>query len=70
MNPKSTSQAAEELGITRKTLVVWLYRHPECKPTAKIEPSGDFLWTDQDIEKVRESRKQKSKGGRPKKESK
>lgn len=67
MNVKTTAQAAEIIGISRKTLIVWLYRHPEFRPKNRIQPSGDFLWTDDEIEKVAESRKSVSKGGRPKK---
>lgn len=67
MNIKTTAGAAEQLGLTRKTLIMWLQRHPELKPPTRIQPSNDFIWTDEDISKVEASRQRRSKGGRPKK---
>jgi hypothetical protein len=65
---KTSTQVADELGITRESLIVYLGRHPELKPAKRIEPSGDFIWTDEEIEQLAEARRNKSKGGRPKKQ--
>lgn len=52
---KTTDQAAQALGTTRINLNVYLYRHPELKPATQL-PSGELLWTDEEIESVREAR--------------
>lgn len=66
MSEKSTSQVAGLLGISRPSLITFLSRHPEVRPEKRIQPSGDLLWTDEDIERLKEA-KAKAKGGRPKK---
>jgi len=65
---KTSSQVARELGITREALMMYLQRHSELRPTQRIEPSQDFIWTDEEINKLIEARKTKNKGGRPKKQ--
>lgn len=67
MSEKTTSQVADLLGTGRPSLITFLSRHPELRPEKRIEPSGDFLWTDAEIERLKEA-KAKAKGGRPKKQ--
>lgn len=52
---KTSDEAAQALGITRVNLNVYLYRHPELKPATQLS-SGELLWTDAEIERVREAR--------------
>lgn len=68
MNEKTTAQVADQIGTSRKNLNLYLVRHPELRPAKRLQPSGDLLWTDEEIERLIETRAvKKNKGGRPKK---
>jgi len=65
-NLHTTAQASSIIGTSsRNSLVVYLNRHPELKPAVQL-PSGDYLWTKEEIEVVR-ARKATHKSGRPSK---
>lgn len=66
MSEQTTAQVAETLGTSRQSLIVFLSRHPDLKPEKRLLPSGDLLWSDEEIERLKEA-KAKAKGGRPKK---
>jgi len=63
----TSTKAAELIGISRSTLIKVLQRHPDLKPARRLEPSGDFLWTEEEITKVAQLRANPNKGGRPRK---
>jgi len=68
MSEKTTAQVADQVGTSRKNLNLYLVRHPELRPAKRLQPSGDLLWTEQDIQRLIETRAtRKHKGGRPKK---
>lgn len=65
MKPTTTSAAAEKLGITRDNLLMILSRNPELKPAVRM-PSGRwgvYIWTDAEIEAVREFLDSRGNGG-------
>jgi len=66
MELKTTDQAATELGLSRPVLIVYISRHPHLRPATQLHKAGLFLWTDDEIEAIREA-KANSKNGRPKK---
>ena len=69
MEKKTTEQAAIELGISRQVLINYVGRHPHLRPAAKLHKAGLLMWTDEEIEAVRQARASySSKGGRPKKQ--
>lgn len=53
-------EVAQQLGISRKALVVYLYRHPDLRPAERL-PNGDFLWSDEEIQSVVDSRSRRGK---------
>lgn len=67
MNEKTSAQVAERMGISRTSLNTFLVRHPELKPALRLQPSGDLLWTEEEIQRLIEA-KAKARGGRPKKQ--
>ena len=69
MDKKTTDQAAAELGISRPLLITYISRHPELRPASQIHKANLLLWTNEEIEAVREARATR-KAGRPAKESK
>ena len=58
MQLKTTEQAAQLLGIKHETLSIYLSRHPELKPADSLH-ANLYLWTDAEIEAVREARTQR-----------
>lgn len=58
MQLKTTDQAAQELGIKHETLSVYINRHPELKPAQSLH-ANLYLWTDAEIQAVREARANK-----------
>ena len=69
MVQKTTEQAAIDLGISRPVLINYITRHPELRPANQLHKAGLLMWTDEEIEAVREARATR-KAGRPAKESK
>jgi len=67
MNEKTTAQVASLVGTSRQSLNMFLSRHPDLRPEKRLQPSGDLLWTDEEIDRLKEA-KAKAKGGRPKKQ--
>lgn len=67
MDQKTTAQVADILGTSRTSLNTFLSRHPGLRPAMRLQPSGDLLWSDDEIERLKEA-KAKAKGGRPKKQ--
>lgn len=66
MDQKTTAQVADMLGTSRTSLNTFLSRHPDLRPTMRLQPSGDLLWTEEEIERLKQA-KASAKGGRPKK---
>jgi hypothetical protein len=56
-----TPEAAQQLGMGLHALQVWVWRHPEYRPSGRI--SDDMLWTVEDIQRVREARQRTAKHG-------
>jgi hypothetical protein len=52
---KTTRQAAEELGISHTNLRVYINRHPELAPAKSMHENMN-VWTDEEIEAVRQAR--------------
>lgn len=50
-----SAEVADRLGISRKTLMVYLHRNPDLKPAERL-PDNDFLWSESEIEAVIERR--------------
>lgn len=67
VNAYDSRHAATQIGITLTNLQVWLARHPEYRPQRRIS-GDDLLWTDEDIERVKEARLGTVKHGRRKEE--
>ena len=73
MNNKTTEQAAIELGVSRPALIAFISRHPHLRPSTQLHKAALFLWTDEEIEAVREAKanirdRQPKKVGRPTKQ--
>ena len=68
MDKKTTDQAAAELGISRPLLITYISRHPELRPANQIHKANLLLWTDEEIEAVRQARAVRGTG-RPKKQT-
>jgi hypothetical protein len=68
METKTTKQVAEELGLSETNLIVYLNRNPQLKPANRHYEKGAFLWTDEEIEAVRQARAIRGTG-RPKKQT-
>ena len=69
MAQKTTEQAADELGMSRPVLITYISRHPELRPANQLHKAGLLMWTDEEIDAVRQARATR-KAGRPAKESK
>jgi predicted DNA-binding transcriptional regulator AlpA len=67
MAQKTTEQAANELGMSRPVLINYITRHPELRPQSQLHKAGLLMWTDEEIEAVREARANRG-NGRPKKQ--
>ena len=52
---KTTTEVAEELGITRVGLIQYLYNHTDLKPQGQL-PSGDLMWTEAEIQALKAAR--------------
>jgi len=73
MNNKTTEQAAIELGLSRPSLIAFISRRPHLRPATQLHKAGLYLWTDEEIEAVREAKasirdRQPTKVGRPTKQ--
>lgn len=55
---KTTSEVVPDVGLTHQSLINYLTRHPELRPEEKL-PSGDYLWTDEEIQRLREARERR-----------
>lgn len=51
----STKEAADQLGLARDALLMWLSRNPEYRPPLQMGESA-LVWTADDIENVRRGR--------------
>jgi hypothetical protein len=67
MDTKTTKQVAEELGLSEPNLLVYLNRNPQLRPANRQYEKRGFLWTDEEIEAVRQARAT-WKASRPKKQ--
>lgn len=54
MSAFDTPSAAKRLGMPHKALVNWLYRNPEYRPKNRV--GFNYIWTDAEIEAVRQRR--------------
>ena len=52
----ATSEVAKLLDISHKTLIMFVIRNPELKPAEQLGDTDYYLWSDQDIARVRERR--------------
>lgn len=68
MAQKTTEQAAEELGVSRPVLINYITRHPELRPANQLHKAGLLMWTNEEIEAVRQARASRGTG-RPKKQT-
>jgi hypothetical protein len=59
-----TRQVAERLGTKQSSLMTLLARHPHLRPAKRLPNGVEFLWTEDEIEKVK-AHKLTHKGGRP-----
>ena len=67
MAQKTTEQAADELGMSRPVLITYVRRHPELRPANQLHKAGLLMWTDEEIDAVRQARATR-KAGRPAKD--
>jgi hypothetical protein len=56
METKTTQQVAAQLGVSEPNLIVYLNRNPQLRPANRQHEKGAFLWTDEEIEAVRQAR--------------
>lgn len=68
MSDITTAQVAERLGTSRQAINVYLQRHPHLRPALQLQPSGNLLWTEDEVQRLIDAKANKSKGGRPKKQ--
>jgi hypothetical protein len=52
---KTTSEIVPKIGISHQALITYLARHSELKPAERL-PNGDYLWSDEEVERVVYSR--------------
>lgn len=52
---KTTKEVAQQLGIGHNSVTSICCRHPHIRPRTKL-PSGDLMWTDQDVERLKRLR--------------
>lgn len=52
---KVSSEVAALVGLTPKYLATYLSRNPELRPAERL-PNTDFLWTEDEIERLIERR--------------
>jgi hypothetical protein len=57
---KATSEAAQTIGLNHQVLINYIRRHPDLKPADRL-PNGDYLWSDEEIERLIEARKEKKR---------
>ena len=63
---KTSAQASEIVGTaSRNSLTVFIKRHPDLKPKVQL-PSGDYLWTLEEIERVKARKGAIRPGRKPK----
>lgn len=68
MKGYSTAQVAKAIGVSKNTLLQWLYTGALKEP--KRSPVGGVqwrIWTDSDIERARKVKKTMKRGPKPKK---
>lgn len=58
-----TSEVAPLVGLEHQSLINYLARHPELKPGERL-PNDDYLWSEEEIQRVVEARAQGKKYGR------
>lgn len=61
----TTAEVATQLQTTRQNIIMLVFRHPHLRPATKL-PSGDFMWTAEEIAAVTTHRAT-HKRGRPSK---
>jgi len=55
MRKISTYEAAQRLRLRdRSALITIVHRHPELRPPEQLQPSGDLLWDEEDIQRVQD----------------
>jgi hypothetical protein len=59
---RTSFEVAEILSIKRTSLMSTLARRPELRPAERIQPSGDFLWSQAEVDRLLASRR---RPGRP-----
>lgn len=60
---KVSSEVAGQAGISRKTLMVYLHRHEDLKPAERL-PDGDFLWSEEEIQRLITRRQRRKVGAK------
>lgn len=61
---KVSAEVAQRLNLSRHYLITYLGRNPELRPEERL-PNGDFLWSEDEIERLIE-RRAKGRKGKPK----
>lgn len=56
-----SKEAAQQLGISHSALKSYLYRYPHLRPATRFS-GDDLLWSDEDIERLRQHRAAGGKG--------
>lgn len=54
-----SAEVADRLGISRRTLMVYLHRNPDLKPAERL-PDNDFLWAEDEIQAVIDRRQRRN----------
>jgi len=57
---KVSLEVAAQIGISRKTLTVYLVRNPDLRPSERL-PNGDLLWSEEEIEALIDRRSKGTK---------
>lgn len=60
---KVSAEVAQQLNLSRHYLLTYLSRNPELRPAERL-PNGDFLWSEDEIERLIERRARGKRGKR------
>lgn len=60
---KVSAEVAERLDLSRHYLLTYLSRNPELRPAERL-PNGDFLWSEDEIQRLIERRQRRKVRGK------
>jgi predicted site-specific integrase-resolvase len=70
MSIYSTAKVAAMIGVSKSTLLSWLYAGKIAEPRRRVEAGLDVrLWSDRDVNRVRKYKEQNFRKGRGRKKS-